>query len=168
MLQWLCGKLPWDEDTDDPEYIYSQKENFMSNIPLLMRRCFPNSEPPAALSEYLEYVGSLVFKRKPSYNYCRNVLRQGVKAAGYVNDRHLLFGDSSLQRIIKDNNGGNKRRATEDPKNIAEVEPKKRVCNSPRAPCASDRMARNSPTSPALLSRQQINREKIVSGNPEK
>jgi vaccinia related kinase len=63
MLQWLCGKLPWEDNADDPEYIRSQKESFMSNIPLLMRRSFPNSEPPAELSEYLKYVGSLSLKQ---------------------------------------------------------------------------------------------------------
>jgi hypothetical protein len=46
MLQWLCGKLPWEDNVADPEYIHTQKKSFMSNIPLLMRRCFPNSEPP--------------------------------------------------------------------------------------------------------------------------
>ena len=46
MLQWLCGSLPWEDSMADPEYVHEQKKNFMSNIPLLMRRCFPNSEPP--------------------------------------------------------------------------------------------------------------------------
>jgi vaccinia related kinase len=49
MLQWLCGKLPWEDNITDPEYIHAQKKSFMSNIPLLMRRCFPNSEPPGEM-----------------------------------------------------------------------------------------------------------------------
>jgi vaccinia related kinase len=138
MLRWLCGKLPWEDNRNDAEYIRSQKESFMSNIPLLMHRCFPNSEPPAALSKYLKYVASLDFKTKPRYAHCRNLLRHGVKAFGYMHDSDLVFGGSSLQRIIE--NGGNKRRAIEDHENIAELEPKKRVRNTPRAPCASDRM----------------------------
>jgi len=50
MLQWLCGKLPWENNPPDPEYVHIQKKNFMSNIPMLMRRCFPNSEPPGEFS----------------------------------------------------------------------------------------------------------------------
>jgi hypothetical protein len=49
MLQWLCSKLPWEGNMTDPEYIHAQKKSFMSNIPLLMRRCFPNSEPPGEI-----------------------------------------------------------------------------------------------------------------------
>ncbi|KAJ9585905.1 hypothetical protein L9F63_020468 [Diploptera punctata] len=50
MLQWLCGSLPWEDSIAYPEYVHIQKKNFMSNIPLLMRRCFPNSEPPSKCS----------------------------------------------------------------------------------------------------------------------
>jgi vaccinia related kinase len=58
MLEWLCGELPWQE-IDYPECSHDQKKSFMSNIPLLTRQCFHNSEPPAMLIEYLKYVASL-------------------------------------------------------------------------------------------------------------
>jgi vaccinia related kinase len=78
ILQWLCGKLEW-EDTDDTEYTHFQKNGFTSNIPVLMLQCFPASEPPAVLSQYLQHVASLGFETTPDYAYCRKLLRQGTK-----------------------------------------------------------------------------------------
>jgi vaccinia related kinase len=158
MLQWLCGKLPWEDNTQDPRYILSQKESFMSNIPLLMRQCFPNSKPPAALTEYLRYVASLDFKTDPCYCHCRYLLRKGVVDSGCVPYADLLFGGNSHQTITENNNRGNKRRATEDPDNTEELKPKKRVRSTPWHPSASNTMARNSPASPKLPPHQHFNR----------
>ncbi|KAJ9595955.1 hypothetical protein L9F63_012848, partial [Diploptera punctata] len=161
MLQWLCGSLPWEDSIAYPEYVHIQKKNFMSNIPLLMRRCFPNSEPPSVLSQYLKYVCSLGFETKPDYSYCRDLLRQGIEDAGYVDDGKLEFSRSKLTKARK-------RRATEEPENIAELKPRKVIRNIPRQPCLLFMMTRNSPTTPVLRSHQQFNWEKIISGNPEK
>jgi vaccinia related kinase len=166
MLQWLCGKLPW-ENTDDPEYIHFQKERFMSNIPLLMLRCFFDSEPPAVLSQYLEYVASLGFETEPCYDSCRNLLRQGAEDSGYVDDGELVFGNGPFAKIVE-NNRGKKRRATKDSEDAEELKPKKRIRDTSPQPCASNRITRNSPTSSVLRSHQQFNREKNMSGNPEK
>jgi vaccinia related kinase len=82
MLECLCGELPWQE-IDDPECNHDQKKSFMSSIPLLMRQCFHNSEPPTMLNEYLKYVASLNFESKPNYAYCRNLLKQGSTSNKY-------------------------------------------------------------------------------------
>jgi hypothetical protein len=120
MLQWLCGKLPW-EDTGDPEYIHFKKNGFMSNIPLFMLRCFPDLEAPAVLSQYFQHVASLDFDTAPDYAYCTKLLRQGIEDSGCVDDGELVFGDSPLLGATEENDQGNKRRATEDPENIAEL-----------------------------------------------
>jgi hypothetical protein len=48
-----------------------------------------------------------------------------------VDDADLVFGSNLLEIITENNNRGNKRRATEDPENIEELKPKKRVRNTP-------------------------------------
>jgi hypothetical protein len=48
-----------------------------------------------------------------------------------------------------------------------EVKPKKRVHNILQQPSASNRMARNSPTSTVLPSHQYFTRKKIIPANPE-
>lgn len=46
MLQWMCGRLPWESNLTDPEYVASQKNKYMSSIPLLISECFPAKNAP--------------------------------------------------------------------------------------------------------------------------
>lgn len=46
MLQWMCGRLPWEDNLADCEYVAAQKNKYMSNIPLLMKQCFPTKSAP--------------------------------------------------------------------------------------------------------------------------
>lgn len=52
ILQWLCGKLPWEQESggmkpsSNPEEIHAHKEALLSDIPLFMRECFPEKKRP--------------------------------------------------------------------------------------------------------------------------
>jgi hypothetical protein len=134
----------------------------MSCIPLLMLRCFPDSEPPAVLSQYFEHVASLGFKTKPNYDHCRELLRQGINDCGCVDDGKLVFGVSQLAGVVQNNDQGNKRRATDDPKNIAELNAEKKQI------CISQRVSRDSKLANFFSTHQQFNRGKIIPSNPKK
>ncbi|XP_012234533.1 serine/threonine-protein kinase VRK1-like [Linepithema humile] len=80
IIQWLCGKLPWEKDSDeislimDPEEVHQQKETLLSDLSLFMDKCFPHKKkPPAAVMKYMEYVAELEFETKPNYFYLRNL-----------------------------------------------------------------------------------------------
>ncbi|XP_053999545.1 serine/threonine-protein kinase VRK1-like [Hylaeus anthracinus] len=84
VLQWLCGKLPWEKEDDsvpstiDPEEVHKQKEILLSNIPLFMEKCFPyKKKPPAAIVEYMTYITELGFETKPNYSYLRSLFQSG-------------------------------------------------------------------------------------------
>ncbi|XP_076175702.1 serine/threonine-protein kinase VRK1 [Ptiloglossa arizonensis] len=84
VLQWLCGKLPWEKENDsvpstmDPEEVHAQKEILLSNIPLFMHKCFPyKKKPPAAIVEYMTYITELGFETKPNYSYLRRLFQSG-------------------------------------------------------------------------------------------
>lgn len=46
LLQWLCGKLPWEKENElqmstvNPEEIQAQKEKIFSDISLSIQKCF--------------------------------------------------------------------------------------------------------------------------------
>lgn len=52
ILQWLCGKLPWEKEEGgmrascNPEEVHAQKETLLSDIPLFMQKCFPEHKKP--------------------------------------------------------------------------------------------------------------------------
>lgn len=47
MVQWLSGKLPWEDDEilSDPEKVAAEKNNCMNNIPLFLKMCFGDDAP---------------------------------------------------------------------------------------------------------------------------
>lgn len=80
IIQWLCGKLPWEKDSDeigfamDPEEVHQQKEILLSDLPLFMDKCFlQKKKPPAAIMKYMKYITELEFETKPNYTYLRNL-----------------------------------------------------------------------------------------------
>lgn len=86
ILQWLCGKLPWEKEDNsvtsamDPEEVHAQKEILLSNLSLFMHKCFPyKKEPPAAIMEYMKYITELGFETKPNYSYLRSLFQSGSR-----------------------------------------------------------------------------------------
>ena len=84
ILQWLCGKLPWEKENDtvpstlDPDEVHAQKEILLSNLSLFMHKCFPyKKKPPAAVMEYMKYITELGFETKPDYSYLRSLFQSG-------------------------------------------------------------------------------------------
>lgn len=80
IIQWLCGKLPWEKDTNEidltmnPEEVHSQKEFLLSDLSLFMEKCFPDKKkPPAAIFEYMKYITELGFETNPNYSYLRHL-----------------------------------------------------------------------------------------------
>ncbi|KAK7792562.1 hypothetical protein R5R35_008660 [Gryllus longicercus] len=172
LLQWLCGRLPWEDSLSDGEAVHACKNNMMSNLSLLMRQCFPDGTRYDVVSQYLKYVSALTFDATPDYAYCRRLLRSGVNGAGFVDDGKLVFGSGSVPLLApnKLKKKSTKRGATEEPENIAELKPKKIVRIVPRQPCVAhnlNRMTRNSHM-PIVLRSQQFNWEKVLSSHPER
>ncbi|XP_070576801.1 serine/threonine-protein kinase VRK1-like isoform X2 [Ptychodera flava] len=91
ILQWLCGRLPWEDNLEDKEYVKNQKIKYMSNISSLMAKCFPKGKCPDGLLKYLEHVNKLGYTDKPDYAYLRKILKAEIKKGGFVDDGKLDF-----------------------------------------------------------------------------
>lgn len=91
LLQWLCCRLPWEENLKDPEYVSQQKSGFMGNIRLLMAKCFPHGDVPSGITEFLQYVASMKFEDTPDYKRLKRILEKGIQEAGFKPDGRLLF-----------------------------------------------------------------------------
>ncbi|XP_065307043.1 serine/threonine-protein kinase VRK1-like isoform X2 [Dermacentor albipictus] len=91
LLQWLCCRLPWEDNLKDPEYVSQQKCGFMDNIPLLMTKCFPHGDVPSGITEFLQYVASMKFEDTPDYKRLKRILEKGIQVAGFKPDGRLVF-----------------------------------------------------------------------------
>ncbi|XP_041352313.1 serine/threonine-protein kinase VRK1-like isoform X2 [Gigantopelta aegis] len=82
MLQWLCGRLPWEDNLSDPDYVRDSKIKYMRNIPSLLKACFPGRDHPDAISSYLSLVVKLDYDEKPDYKQLRKILLDGLHKMG--------------------------------------------------------------------------------------
>ncbi|XP_064483718.1 serine/threonine-protein kinase VRK1-like isoform X2 [Ornithodoros turicata] len=91
ILQWLCGRLPWEDNLRDPEYVSRQKSRYMADLQSLMKSCFPGKRPPAGIMPYLQYVAGMEFDQAPDYKRLRKALADGIRSQGQVSDGILEF-----------------------------------------------------------------------------
>lgn len=94
MIQWLCGKLPWEDKLTDPSYVASSKMRYFDEIPALIEACFPGKKKPAEIAKYMEAVSALGYETKPPYQQLRDILLQGLKALGAKDDGKLDFASA--------------------------------------------------------------------------
>ncbi|XP_061599237.1 serine/threonine-protein kinase VRK1 isoform X2 [Cololabis saira] len=91
LLQWLCGRLPWEDRLQDPVYVRDAKTRSRENIPEFLKQCFPSQDPPGEIRSFLELVWSLEYQDKPPYEKLRSVLQTGLKNIRATDDGKLDF-----------------------------------------------------------------------------
>lgn len=103
MLQWLSGRLPWEENLKDPESVSRQKSMYLSNISSLMKSCFQKRAPPRGIAEYFSYVANLTFEEEPDYRHCKNILSAAIKAYGFEDDGVLIYTSTEIKQTSRKN-----------------------------------------------------------------
>ncbi|KAG7258479.1 hypothetical protein CRUP_003886 [Coryphaenoides rupestris] len=93
MVQWLCGRLPWEDKLQDPVYVRDAKLRSREDIPGFMAQCFSSKDKPGEIEKFLEQVKLLDYTDKPPYDALRAILRAGLKATGAKDDGKLVFAD---------------------------------------------------------------------------
>lgn len=82
LLQWLCGRLPWEDKLNDKNYVAESKRKYMNDIPGLMRKCFAHGSVPDEISKYLTLVMKLGYEEKPNYQKMRDIFTKGLGNLG--------------------------------------------------------------------------------------
>ncbi|KAM9341757.1 serine/threonine-protein kinase VRK1 isoform 2-T3 [Symphorus nematophorus] len=91
MVQWLCGRLPWEDKLQDPLYVRDSKIRSQENISEFMTKCFSSQDKPDEIQRFMEEVKSLGYQDKPPYDKLRSILQAGLKAAQAKDDGKLEF-----------------------------------------------------------------------------
>lgn len=118
---------------------------------------------------FLKYVASLNFDTEPEYEYCKTLLRQGIRQAGYSDDGKLNFFTTPMKLKSK------KRYRDSDIENLVELKPMKLPRTSTRQPCVPvqqncNRMTRQQTAANTLTlrSREPFDWVKVLQTNPDK
>ncbi|KAL3969272.1 collagen type IX alpha [Sarotherodon galilaeus] len=91
MVQWLCGRLPWEDKLQDPLYVRDSKIRSQENITEFMAKCFSSQDKPDEIQRFMEEVKSLGYTAKPPYDKLRSILQAGLKTIGAKEDGKLEF-----------------------------------------------------------------------------
>ncbi|XP_022330674.2 serine/threonine-protein kinase VRK1-like [Crassostrea virginica] len=163
MLQWLCGKLPWEDKLLDKNYVADSKFKYMKNIPSLMKACFPSGDSQDEILKFLTLVSKLGYEDKPDYNKYKALFRDGLKRLG-IKDEWKLNLPTSGPPYKK----GTKRKseATVGESSSPKKSALEKVRGTPKASAASG--SRQSTPKPAARSRQGTPQKGQGRGRPRK
>lgn len=91
MVQWLCGRLPWEDKLQDPIYVRDSKLWCLDNISEFMTKCFSSKDKPDEIQRFLEEVKKLGYHDKPPYEKLHSILQAGLKEIQAKDDGKLEF-----------------------------------------------------------------------------
>ncbi|XP_069787602.1 serine/threonine-protein kinase VRK1-like isoform X2 [Narcine bancroftii] len=105
MLQWLCGKLPWEQKMKDPVAVQQAKVKFMENLPTSVHQCFPSGYESSEIVNYLSYVSTLKYEERPHYQKLHNILLnlQQISRSKCVDRRGIERRESWLLSVPENN-----------------------------------------------------------------
>ncbi|KAF6732725.1 Serine/threonine-protein kinase VRK1 [Oryzias melastigma] len=160
MVQWLCGRLPWEDKLQDPVYVRDSKIRSQENISEFMSKCFPSQEKPDEIQRFMEEVKSLGYKDKPQYEKLRSILQSGLKSLKQKDDGRLEFTAASgeapppAKKATKRKNAADK--PEEDASNESPIKKKREVKKkevngineSPKKVTAASRKVPRKPANP--------------------
>uniref|UniRef100_A0A8C7Y620 non-specific serine/threonine protein kinase n=1 Tax=Oryzias sinensis TaxID=183150 RepID=A0A8C7Y620_9TELE len=90
MVQWLCGRLPWEDKLQDPVYVRDSKIRWSAGAASLGASQMW-TDLCSGGSKQLLSVKSLGYKDKPRYETLRSVLQSGLKSLQQKDDGQLEF-----------------------------------------------------------------------------
>ncbi|XP_068608022.1 serine/threonine-protein kinase VRK1 [Brachionichthys hirsutus] len=91
MVQWLCGRLPWEDKLQDPLSVRDSKIRCQENISEFMSKCFSTQDKPEELQRFMEEVKSLEYQDRPAYETLRSILQAGLKTVHAKDNGKLEF-----------------------------------------------------------------------------
>ncbi|XP_029453767.1 serine/threonine-protein kinase VRK1 [Rhinatrema bivittatum] len=95
MIQWLSGRLPWEDNLKDANYVRDAKIRFSDEVSSLLDRCFPEKKPEE-ITKYMLAVYELGYSTRPPYSRLRDILLQGLKAIGSKDDGKMDFAQLEM------------------------------------------------------------------------
>ncbi|XP_074891489.1 serine/threonine-protein kinase VRK2 isoform X1 [Buteo buteo] len=109
MLQWLCGKLPWEQNLKDPVAVQTAKTKLMDELPDSVMEwdssgssCITKGKHQlffkGEISKFLACVYGLAYDEKPKYQVLKKILLDGLESSGIRYDGPLEFSAAACTR----------------------------------------------------------------------
>ncbi|XP_035883881.1 serine/threonine-protein kinase VRK2 isoform X1 [Phyllostomus discolor] len=77
LLQWLCGRLPWESCLRDPVAVQTAKTNLLDELPESVFKWAPSRSSCCEIAQYLVCAHNLAYDEKPNYQMLKKILNPG-------------------------------------------------------------------------------------------
>ncbi|KAM9240194.1 serine/threonine-protein kinase VRK2 [Leptosomus discolor] len=99
MLQWLCGKLPWEQNLKDPVAVQTAKTKLMDELPDSVMEWDSSGSSCSEIAKFLACVYGLAYDEKPKYQMFKKILLDGLESSGTTRyDGPLEFSAAACMR----------------------------------------------------------------------
>ncbi|NWX51498.1 VRK2 kinase, partial [Steatornis caripensis] len=98
MLQWLCGKLPWERNVKDPVAVQTAKTKLMDELPGSVMEWDSSGSSCSEIAKFLACVYDLAYDEKPKYQAFKKILLDGLESSGTHYDGPLEFSAAACTR----------------------------------------------------------------------
>uniref|UniRef100_A0A8B9NKJ0 VRK serine/threonine kinase 2 n=1 Tax=Accipiter nisus TaxID=211598 RepID=A0A8B9NKJ0_9AVES len=98
MLQWLCGKLPWEQNLKNPLAVQTAKTKLMDELPDSVMEWDSSGSSCSEISKFLACVYGLAYDEKPKYQVLKKILLDGLESSGTRYDGPLEFSAAACTR----------------------------------------------------------------------
>ncbi|XP_015276688.1 PREDICTED: serine/threonine-protein kinase VRK2 [Gekko japonicus] len=86
MLQWICGKLPWEQNLKNPEAVQAAKTKLLDELPDSVTRWAPPGTSCGEIATFLKTASELAYDEKPEYEMMKKILLSGLEQRGHCYD----------------------------------------------------------------------------------
>ncbi|XP_077189447.1 serine/threonine-protein kinase VRK2 isoform X2 [Paroedura picta] len=86
MLQWICGKLPWEQNLKNPEAVQAAKTKLLDELPDSVTRWAPQGTSCGEIATFLKTAYELAYTEKPDYEMLKKILSGGLENRGHCSD----------------------------------------------------------------------------------
>ncbi|XP_060105495.1 serine/threonine-protein kinase VRK2 [Heteronotia binoei] len=86
MLQWICGKLPWEQDLRNPEAVQAAKTKLLDELPDSVTRWALPGTSCGEIATFLKNACELAYDEKPDYEMLKKILLSGLEHRGRCYD----------------------------------------------------------------------------------
>ncbi|XP_043845766.1 serine/threonine-protein kinase VRK2 isoform X1 [Dromiciops gliroides] len=98
MLQWLCGKLPWEQNLKDPVAVQTAKTNLLDELPNSVMKWNPSGNSCREIAQFLACANDLAYDEKPKYQMLKKILLDGLESSGMLHSGLLEFSAAGYSK----------------------------------------------------------------------
>ncbi|XP_036607814.1 serine/threonine-protein kinase VRK2 isoform X1 [Trichosurus vulpecula] len=98
MLQWLCGKLPWEQNLKDPVAVQTAKTNLLDELPNSVMKWNPSGNSCREIAQFLACANGLAYDEKPNYQMLKKILLDGLESSEILHKGLLEFSAAGYTR----------------------------------------------------------------------